>query len=32
MAFRKKKKAIKTFADMTPAERQTQIEKLAYFV
>ncbi len=30
MAFRKKKKAIKTFADMTPAERQTQIEKLAY--
>lgn len=30
MVFRKKKKAVKTFAEMTPAERQTQIEKLAY--
>ena len=30
MKFGRKKKQIKTFAEMTPAERQTQIEKLAY--
>lgn len=30
MRFRRKKKQIKTFAEMTPEERQTQIEKLAY--
>jgi len=30
MKFRRNKKQIKTFAEMTPEERQTQIEKLAY--
>ena len=30
MEFRRNKKQIKTFAEMTPEERQTQIEKLAY--
>jgi len=30
MKFRRKKKQIKTFAEMTPEERQTQIDKLAY--
>lgn len=31
MKFKKRKKEpVKTFAEMTPAERQTQLEKLAY--
>ncbi|MDY6408111.1 MAG: DUF5665 domain-containing protein [Pseudomonadota bacterium] len=30
MKFRRTKKQIKTFAEMTPEERQTQIDKLAY--
>lgn len=30
MKFRRTKKQVKNFADMTPAEKQTQIEKLAY--
>ena len=30
MKFKRNKKQIKTFAEMTPEERQTQIEKLAY--
>ena len=30
MNFRRKKKKVKTFAEMTPEEKQTQMEKLAY--
>ena len=30
MRFRRKKKQVKTFAEMTPEEKQTQMEKLAY--
>ena len=30
MKFGKKKKEVKTFAEMTPEEKQTQLEKLAY--
>ena len=30
MKFKRRKQPIKTFAEMTPAEKQTQMEKLAY--
>ena len=30
MNFKRKKKQVKNFADMTSAEKQTQVEKLAY--